>query len=78
MDALNESSDEFATRFRLLGAVKLYKIGKLSLGKAAQLAGMDKIDFIGELGKCNVPIIKYPLKSLQDEVKLVKELADEK
>jgi len=76
--ALNETSEEFAKKFKLLGAVKLYELGKLSLGKASELAGMDKISFIEELDKCNVPVIKYSLESLKQEIETVKELVDEK
>ena len=76
--ALNESSEEFAQKLKLLAATKLYELGKLSLGKAAELAGIDKVNFMWELGKYNVPVIKYSLESLKQEVDLVKELANEK
>ncbi|NUM37023.1 MAG: UPF0175 family protein [Candidatus Brocadiae bacterium] len=75
--ALNETSEEFSKRLKILGAVKLYELSKLSLGKASELAGMDKISFIAELDKCKVPVIKYPLESLKQEIDTLKDLIDE-
>ena len=41
-------------------AAKLYESGKLSLGQAAELAGLSKIAFAEILGDCNVSIFNYP------------------
>jgi predicted HTH domain antitoxin len=43
--SLKESPDGFATEARLLLAVKLYELGKISTGHAAELAGMSRIEF---------------------------------
>lgn len=76
--SLNATPEEFKHKLKLLAAIKLYEIGKLSLGEAAGLAGINKIDFMFELGKYNVPVIKYSIESLEDEVKTVEKLANEK
>lgn len=47
--SLKESKDEFAKEILLFAALMLYRKGKLSLGKAAELAGYNKVDFIGKL-----------------------------
>jgi len=47
--SLKESTDEFSQELLYLSALMLYKRRKLSLGKAAELAGLDKIDFIFKL-----------------------------
>ncbi|HSN85799.1 MAG TPA: UPF0175 family protein, partial [Thermoanaerobaculia bacterium] len=39
---LKLSDLEFARELRFLGAAKLYELGKLSSGKAARLAEMDR------------------------------------
>ncbi len=75
--ALNETSEEFARNCKLLLAIKLYEIGKLSLGKAAELANIAKVDFIQELDKYKIPVIKYSIDSLEEEINLVEELANE-
>ena len=47
--SLKESTDEFSQELLYLSALMLYKRRKLSLGKAADLAGYSKIDFIYKL-----------------------------
>jgi len=44
--SLKESKDEFTSNVLYLSALLFYRKKKLSLGKAAELAGLDKIDFI--------------------------------
>jgi predicted HTH domain antitoxin len=55
---------------RLLLAVKLFETGKLSLGKAAKLAGYSKPTFIELLGKMEIPVIDYPSEELEQEIHL--------
>lgn len=44
--SLKESRAEFATEARLLLAVKLYELNRISTGMAAQLAGMTRVQFM--------------------------------
>jgi len=44
--SLKKSKAEFACDILYLSALSYYQKRKLSLGKAAELAGLDKIDFI--------------------------------
>lgn len=44
--SLKATPESFAEEFRLLGAVKLYELKKISTGQAAQLAGMDRVSFM--------------------------------
>jgi predicted HTH domain antitoxin len=53
---------------RLLLAIKLYELGRLSLGQAAKLAGYSKRTFIELLGKHGVPVVSYLPEELQEEV----------
>jgi len=41
-------------------AAKLYETGRLSLGQAAELAGLSKPTFAEILGDYNVSLINYP------------------
>lgn len=41
-------------------AAKMYEIGKLSLGQAAELAGLSKIAFSEILADYEVSLINYP------------------
>lgn len=54
--SLKETQDDFCEELKIAAAVKLYEMGKLSSGKAARLAGMDKISFLKILGKYQVSI----------------------
>lgn len=62
---LAEKADEasFARELRTLAAVKLYELGRLSSGRAAELAGMSRVEFLLTLGRYRV----FPFESeLQD------------
>jgi predicted HTH domain antitoxin len=52
--SLKESPLEFEREARLLLAVKLYELGRVSTGVAAQLAGMNRVAFILALQRFNV------------------------
>ena len=53
---------------RLMLAVKLYEVGKLTLGQAARWAGYSKRAFMELLGRYGVPVIAYSPEELQEEV----------
>ncbi len=47
--SLKETPEQFAREATKLLAVKLYEMGKLSSGKAAELAGMSRVSFLQSL-----------------------------
>ena len=49
--SLKESPDEFEQEARLLLAVKLYELNKISTGMAARLAGISRVAFMIELSR---------------------------
>lgn len=53
---------------RLLLAIKLYEVGKLTLGQAAELAGYSKQAFMELLGRYGVPVFAYSPEDLREEV----------
>ncbi len=53
---------------RLLFAVKLYEVGRASLGQAARMAGFSKRAFMEILGHYNVPVFNYPPDELEREL----------
>ncbi len=46
LSALRRSPDEFANEMRLAAAIHWYKRGEISQEKAAQVAGLDRTDFL--------------------------------
>ena len=49
--SLKESPAEFEAEARLLLAVKLYELGRVSTGRAAELAGMGRVEFMFALSR---------------------------
>ena len=52
------------TQIKEMLAAKLYETGKLSLGQAAELAGMSKVSFAEILHKYDVFLINYPISEM--------------
>ncbi len=67
--ATGQSPEELERELRFLLAVKLFELRRLSLGKAAELCGMSKIDFLDELGRMGVPVINLEDDQIQDELR---------
>jgi predicted HTH domain antitoxin len=65
---LNETKNDFIKKMKFYTALELCRLQKISAGKAAELAGMQKIDFIFELGKHDVPVINYEIDDFLEEV----------
>ncbi len=65
---LNESVTEFTMQMRLFTAMQLFKKHKLSLGKAAKLAGINKEQFMLELDRNEIPLIDYDPNELEEEL----------
>ena len=53
---LNESENELRQDIKLSLAIRLYKLQKLTIGKAAQIAGLTRFDFETMLFENGVPI----------------------
>jgi len=68
--ALGESPDEFVNEMRIAAAVKWYELGRLSQGKAAEVAGLTRVAFIEALSRFKVSPIQISAEEM------TKELAD--
>jgi predicted HTH domain antitoxin len=55
---------------KVLLAVKLYEVGKISIGQAAEIAGYSKRAFMEILGRYNVPIFAYSPEELRADLGL--------
>ncbi|ETW95027.1 UPF0175 family protein [Candidatus Entotheonella palauensis] len=52
--ALKETPEGLSQIIRMAAAAKLYELGKLSSGRAAQLAGISRVSFLQALGRYGV------------------------
>ena len=66
---LAEKTDEetFAREISMLAAVKLYELGRLSSGRAAQLAGVPRVEFLLALERYKVFPLEAELRDLERE-----------
>jgi predicted HTH domain antitoxin len=63
-DSLDVENKDLA----MLVAARLYELGKLSLGQAAEVAGLTKRTFAELLGNYNVSIFNFPASDLSKDV----------
>ncbi len=66
--ALGASPDEFVNEMRVAAAVKWYELGKLSQGKAAEVAGLSRTAFIDALSRFKVSPIQITAEEMQKEL----------
>lgn len=71
---LKLSDSEFSDEVRFLAAAKLYELGKISSGKAAKMAGVDRISFLERLGHYNIPAINIQAEEIEKEIEAVRSL----
>lgn len=66
---LAEKTDEaaFAREIRILAAIKLYELGRLSSGRAAELAGMPRVEFLLTLERYKVFPFEAELRDLETD-----------
>ena len=67
--SLPKSVDVSDFELKMIVASKLYELGKLSSGQAAEVAGLSKRAFIELLGKYNVSVFGYDENELREDLK---------
>ena len=66
--AVQTTPDELNAQIRLMAALKMFELGKLSSGKAAELAGMSRVAFLEQCGRYRVSVFNYPPEELEAEL----------
>ena len=74
LTALKVNAADLLERMRLLTAIAYFQEKKLSLGKAAELAGMKRLDFMDILSQKGIVIFDYDAADLNIELSGITQL----
>ena len=69
--ALRKAPEEFAKEMRLAAAIHWYQQKQVSLGKAAEIAGLNKLVFMDELSQRKINVFHVDMEDLKREIERV-------
>ncbi|MCI0391380.1 MAG: UPF0175 family protein [Acidobacteria bacterium] len=67
--ALRYAPKEFVREMRIAAAIKWYEVGKISQGKAAEIAGLSRAEFLEALSRFQVSPFQYSSEELSEELR---------
>jgi predicted HTH domain antitoxin len=67
--SLHETASEFQQELRLAAAMKLYELGRLSSGRAAELAGLPRVLFLQRTGEFKVSVFQQTPEEIESDLK---------
>ncbi len=66
--AIHLTKEELEDHIRLMAALKMFELGKLSSGKAAEFVGISRVEFLETCGKYKVSIFNYSEDEIEKEL----------
>jgi predicted HTH domain antitoxin len=67
-EILNRTPDEMGRDLRLYGALMLFRLGKLSSGAAAEMAGLPRVMFLDLCAEYGVSVSQITVEELRREM----------
>ncbi len=68
MHSIQLTEQEFRSQILLMAALKMFELEKLSSGKAAELAGVSRVQFLELCGIYKVPVVNFTKDEIQEEL----------
>lgn len=67
VSSLHLSKEAFAAEFRMAAAAKLFELGRISSGRAAELAGIPRVLFLKRVGDYGVSVFDLSSEELEQD-----------
>jgi predicted HTH domain antitoxin len=74
--ALKQSDSAFEKEIKFVAAAKLFELGRISSGIAAQIAEMSRADFLNRLAEIGVPAINLRDEEIDHEIEAARRLSN--
>jgi len=72
--ALNEPEQQVVSDMRLFAAIRFYETNKLTLGKAARLAGLTRFEFENCLAQWHIPISNLTFDDIERDIRTLQKV----
>ena len=66
--AVQLTRSELDYHLRLMAALKMFELGQISSGKAAEFCGITRVDFLHTCGRYRIPLFNYPPEEAEAEI----------
>jgi predicted HTH domain antitoxin len=70
--ALNETESDLKKRIKIDLAIRLFKLQKVTIGKAAQIAGVSRLEFDTILSENEIPISNLTIEDIDKDIAKLK------